>query len=625
MYVRRLKVFTSGFGAYACSSEDASGRTRPQAPKNLLGQPENFDQVCHDLMSPRNGYDSFVLSFQEPRALVGDRVIDHAVDEFERVLYAGLTKTDFTRCAVLHERQNGCDVHYGVGRTNRRTGQQTEFYNVSASDPELFSRFARAFSLRNGLSDPFAPGLVNLASSCPSSLHGEAREIWHHFDQAAAAYYLTGDAITRDELITAFRRDGIAAKPADKTSIVITHAGQRHQLRGAKYSVGFEYHAADTPRASAGTGEGGVPSAGGDPAGIGRIEAALARLKNERAERQQRNYDHAERSWRPITKGVRIRRRKRGAQPPARQCVRFPTWDTVQPGEPDRSAGGNRSAAMVGALLPSADGSVAPGKPGRTIDHEQRLGSVPASGAEWRPTLPLALAPDGWGDGDRSDIRSTGAVDLAAMVASRPGQIGPRQIARSGNREDAPKSYTSIVVPGSYHDDGAPMPRRQLVHATQGTGFVRRIYEKIYLTIRETRLRLGAILARAITVIAACGRELEQACGRIAEFNRAVAECGASVGSTPRRARSELSFAAIDRAGSAGNATLLHRYEAEGIDAGGRDSRNQQPAAPGALIRADIKRVALTLDRLRARVPARRKPAPLATVSSAKGRGVELV
>lgn len=607
MYLRRLKTSEASFGKYALAERDASGRQRPVAPSILVGNPETFDRVCRDLMAPIHAYDSFVLSFKESARDLPETMIHRTVEEFEMMLFGGLTKADYARCAVFHERSRGCDIHYAVGRTNLRTGQTTEFYNISSSDPALFAKFGQGFSLRHGLSDPYDPPMVNLTSPTPKGKANEPGSVWQHFDQAAAAYYQSGDATNRDELIAAFRRDGHLAQASGKTSIVINHGNQTYHFTGAKYSIGFEYITPTNP-IGYGPGVGGesIRVADADASRLSRVEATLAELTRQRSERQQASYGHAALSWRPIPKGGRVRQRKCSVEPPTRCCVRFATGGIDAVDSADRGPGVLTPATMGGALPSFGAGDVASSEPRCPPDLGERYVGLSPSSPRGGQNLSGPLAADRGGTDDRGAVEYAPPVDRGNAVNSYTDPL--RLFYRGGSvlaREKSRREPMALVFSHTYHDEPErfvtkPRERRRLTHANMGLNFISQIYAKIHRHVHESKLRLGEFIARAVTIAADCYRELEQIGCRLAECNHAVAAGMAGFGGAGYRARKELSFAELDRAGTSGNEAVLHGNTAERIDPGSGDGREPELTTGSTLARKDFARVTASLSRINA-------------------------
>jgi hypothetical protein len=565
-----------------------AARARP-----LRGAPGEFDRICRELIPQTPAYDSFVLSFQEPTAQVGMVIVEQAVADLEALLFAGLDRHDFECCAVLHERERGCDVHYAVGRLNLRTGQPTEFHNISRPDAALFARFSSAFSLRHGLTDPNDPRRVNLKTAAPTDLSAEERLIWEDFDETAIAYYLSGDASNRDQLIAALRREGHEARACSKTSLTIQHADKSYTFRGPKYSAGFQFDLAADPVGHGPDGRhGGLRDAGKPAARTARVEDELARLTAERRARQQTNYGHAEGSWRPIGKGSRISGRKRGEVQSPGLCLRFPARGGRPVGQPDRG-----TPAVAGAILASAPA----GEPADDLGHHLsgHPGNQPGGmdggqedASQGSTREPLAVAGDDGSAPARPDVGSGDTIDLTSAVPS-----APRKGFRGHRDEHQKKEYITLSVPGTYHDtvpamDTPRVLRRRLRHRQLGLGFVAQLYEQIYRAIQDRSQRVAKFLAGAIALIAVCGRAVERACRALAASNRLFSASCAAVGAAPQRRGIELSFSGCNQGVARRNEPALPRYAAEGATAHAQHDGGAKPAQAGDDARSDFKRVA---------------------------------
>lgn len=588
MHLRIIKVNQTAFGLYVTSEQDASGRKRPAPPQVLAGDPVNFDRICETLMPARVPYDSFILSFEEPYAQVGPTVAGLAWRGLEDILFAGLDREDFIRCTVLHERAHGCDIHHAVGRTNLRTGQTVEFYNMSRPDAELFARFASAFSIRHGVTDPNDPRTVNLRGQAPSGLAATDRRIWEHFDETAAAYYQAGDATNRDELVLAFCRDSHPARTQSKTSITIQHEAKSYIFRGPKFSAGFQFELSSYPPVLDPRGRlDGLREPRGNPAYLARVEDDFARLTDERRDHQQRNYQHAEMSWRPVAKGRRISSRKRKEMRSAELRVRFAPWRNFDHERSNRSAQPVPQSVTAPAVAGELTINVVNDVSGRRGHQSPRLESLPTNlpagpvhqqSRVLGPVLgPNRFAPHLNGARDGSQLGRDGLH----LVRPQPRRAQPATA-------HTPDETLSVILPRTYHDDASqtnqPKSCRRFRHRNLGLNFVRKIYDQIYRTVRNGSDRLAALFVRATAIISDCRRNIQQS-------GHALGACLAEIGAARRRVGEELSFAPIIGKSARGYETVLLRDAAEGTRAQHGDVGSQESRQAGADLRGDFKRV----------------------------------
>lgn len=142
--------------AYLLGDLDHQGNARADV-QVLRGNPQMLGELIDSLESVHR-YTSGVMAFHvddEPT----DSEIQHALDEFERVAFAGLEKNQFTWCAVLHVEADGSKhVHFVVPRVELTSGNAL---NIAPPGwKKTFDPLRDALNFEHGWARPQDPRLA---------------------------------------------------------------------------------------------------------------------------------------------------------------------------------------------------------------------------------------------------------------------------------------------------------------------------------------------------------------------------------------------------------------------------------------------------------------------------------
>lgn len=142
--------------AYLLGDLDHQGQVRADV-QVLRGNPAQLGELIDSLESVHR-YTSGVMAFHiddDPT----DAEIQHALDEFERVAFAGLEKNQFTWCAVLHEEADGSKhVHFVVPRVELTSGNAL---NIAPPGwKKTFDPLRDALNFEHGWARPDDPRLA---------------------------------------------------------------------------------------------------------------------------------------------------------------------------------------------------------------------------------------------------------------------------------------------------------------------------------------------------------------------------------------------------------------------------------------------------------------------------------
>lgn len=142
--------------AYLLGDLDHQGQVRADV-QVLRGNPAQLGELIDSLESVHR-YTSGVMAFHiddDPT----DAEIQHALDEFERVAFAGLEKNQFTWCAVLHEEEDGSKhVHFVVPRVELTSGNAL---NIAPPGwKKTFDPLRDALNFEHGWARPQDPRLA---------------------------------------------------------------------------------------------------------------------------------------------------------------------------------------------------------------------------------------------------------------------------------------------------------------------------------------------------------------------------------------------------------------------------------------------------------------------------------
>lgn len=144
--------------AYLLGEKDHQGNARADV-QVLRGNPQMLGELIDSLESVHR-YTSGVMAFHADDDPTEEE-IQHALDEFERVAFAGLEKNQFTWCAVLHEEEDGSKhVHFVVPRVELTSGNAL---NIAPPGwQKTFDPLRDALNFEHGWARPDDPRLARV-------------------------------------------------------------------------------------------------------------------------------------------------------------------------------------------------------------------------------------------------------------------------------------------------------------------------------------------------------------------------------------------------------------------------------------------------------------------------------
>lgn len=282
----------SGAGAikYLIGLKDSKGRLRAGV-EVLRGNPEQTAQLI-DSLKTRNRYTSSVIAFHKDDAPT-DAEIQAVVDDYERVTFAGLRKSQYTFCAVLHKEDDGCKhIHFIIPRVELESGRSL---NVAPPGHEYyFAKWRNVWNHEKGWARPDDPTRARLVQPGKKA-YRTTEEFKAGLTQATdqkvlITEYLTeqieaGKVKTREDVLEVLSELGELNRVGkDYVSVRLSEDAKPIRLKGLLYGDNFS---PDTIR------EVGAAQAARQP---GRAEpdpaaAGSARVELEAAVRKRANYN----------------------------------------------------------------------------------------------------------------------------------------------------------------------------------------------------------------------------------------------------------------------------------------------------------------------------------------------
>lgn len=225
---------------YLLGDLDHQGRERAGV-QVLRGDPNMLGQLIDSLDSVHR-YTSGVIAFHvddDPT----DAEIQHALDEFERVAFAGLEKNQYAYCAVLHEEEDGSKhIHFVIPRVELTSGK-----SMNIAPPgwkKIFDPLRDALNFEHGWARPADPRLQRLvqpgrAAQWADWKNGEdpRQQItsWLVSQVAAGIVNSRVDVIHALETLGVINRQG-----KDYISIRINEGAKPIRLKGPIYAEKFD-------------------------------------------------------------------------------------------------------------------------------------------------------------------------------------------------------------------------------------------------------------------------------------------------------------------------------------------------------------------------------------------------
>lgn len=229
--------------AYLLGDLDHQGRERSDV-QVLRGNPQMIGELIDSLDSVHR-YTSGVMAFHADDDPT-DAEIQHALDEFERVAFAGLEKNQFTWCAVLHEEEDGSKhVHFVVPRVELTTGNAL---NIAPPGwKKTFDPLRDALNYEHGWARPQDPRLQRqlqpgrVAQWAGWRAGQDPRQLIHEW---LSSQVLAGLVNSRADVLDALATVGqINRQGRDYISIRTEPGAKPIRLKGPIYGDEFDGHA----------------------------------------------------------------------------------------------------------------------------------------------------------------------------------------------------------------------------------------------------------------------------------------------------------------------------------------------------------------------------------------------
>ena len=294
------KKRASRAAAYLLAAVDSAGLPRPGV-EVLRGDPRLVAKVA-DGLPFRHKYTSAVISWA-PEDKPGDAEISRTLDEFERLAWAGLEPSRRCWSAVLHrEAGEGCHVHVLSARVDLGTGKSLniappgwrrdfdplrDWLNAAhgwarpddparARDLQPGFRACEAARRRRLGLEPPVPGLR-------TAVHGYLAEQVAH-----------GDIADRAGIVAALETLGLQVPRQGRSYITVLEpqSGERIRLKGQIYERDFNAAEIGGPDPVA-AGPGPQAAADGGGAAAAALQCAVERVRERRAEWNERRYGAA--------------------------------------------------------------------------------------------------------------------------------------------------------------------------------------------------------------------------------------------------------------------------------------------------------------------------------------------
>lgn len=226
--------------AYLLGDLDHHGNARADV-QVLRGNPQMLGELIDSLESVHR-YTSGVMAFHvddEPT----DSEIQHALDEFERVAFAGLEKNQFTWCAVLHEEADGSKhVHFVVPRVELTSGNAL---NIAPPGwKKTFDPLRDALNFEHGWARPDDPRLARqvqpgrVAQWAGWRAGEDPRQLIHEW---LSSQVLAGLVNSRADVLAALATLGqINRQGRDYISIRLEEGAKPIRLKGPIYGDKFD-------------------------------------------------------------------------------------------------------------------------------------------------------------------------------------------------------------------------------------------------------------------------------------------------------------------------------------------------------------------------------------------------
>ena len=226
--------------AYLKAEKDSQGRVRADV-QVLRGNPEQIAALI-DSLSFVNRYRSGVIAFHaddDP----SDEEIQAALDDFERVAFAGLEPNQYTWCAVLHEESDGSKhLHIVIPRVELTTGKSL---NIAPPGWEkTFYPWRNALNYEHGWARPDDPRLARLVQpgavgNMPAWKAGtDPRQ---QITEWLTAQVAAAQVNTRADVLQALASLGqINRQGRDYISVRLDEGAKPIRLKGALYDEKFD-------------------------------------------------------------------------------------------------------------------------------------------------------------------------------------------------------------------------------------------------------------------------------------------------------------------------------------------------------------------------------------------------
>lgn len=232
-----------GLTSYLLGNYDGDGRQRFCEPQILHGDPNMFDSWfvnCNYSVK----YLSGVLSWGESYESLDPLKVEQVVAECLNLICDEHPLSEFPHLVVLHRRNTGFDVHFGLGCEYLKKGRSFPFISSSEAhnmDGQILGLWRRKINLLNDWSDPDDPWRKRLTSPPGAYVKDAESKIITQINKENEAMFSEGFIYNRDDLVDIMRRDGHVVEKSPNYISVETSKKRSLQLHGALYQEDSDY------------------------------------------------------------------------------------------------------------------------------------------------------------------------------------------------------------------------------------------------------------------------------------------------------------------------------------------------------------------------------------------------
>lgn len=211
------------------------------------GSPDDFLHVASGLTFSET-FKSCVLSWS-PGDAPSDQQLDHVLDDFKKVAFAGMDPNDFCYCIYLHRKQDRVDVHILVANVHLGSGKH---FNIAPPKwMHSFDPLRDKHNARWGWASPKDPKLARLirpvfegygSQTAPSAVTPKtSKDAANRIQEAMLALAVEGAIKDRASLLLALAAHGVVNRGRSKDFVsVIPHGMAKPvRLRGVIFQEDF--------------------------------------------------------------------------------------------------------------------------------------------------------------------------------------------------------------------------------------------------------------------------------------------------------------------------------------------------------------------------------------------------